>query len=262
MSVYLITGAASGLGWEIAQRVFAQGHQLVITDMNAELLDQRVDALNTPDRVACVAGNITEPDTQAALLQVARERFGGLDVLINNAGITHRSRVADTDPAVFAKVMAVDWQAPVNLTYQALPLLRQSGGHIINIGSMASWMPVPGRAAYCAAKSALAQFFEVLRIEVESQGIGVLNIYPSFLDTPIEHNALGADGKPAKHARSTVGVMRDAGWMADRILTALAQGKPWVFGDRLSWFGSVLWRVWPSRYLKIVRKRFAVELEA
>lgn len=262
MSVYIITGAASGLGWELAQRVFAQGHELVMTDMNEQLLAQRGDELNDAQRVVCVAGDITDDTLQQTLLAQTQTSFGRLDVLINNAGITHRSRVADTDPAVFAKVMAVDWQAPVKLCCQALPLLRASRGQIINIGSMAGWMPVPGRAAYCAAKSALAQFFEVLRIEVEDQGIRVLNVYPSFLDTPIEHNALGADGQPAKHARSTVGVMRDAGWMAERILNAQARGKAWIFGDRLSWFGSVLWRVWPARYLRIVRKRFAVELSA
>ncbi len=262
MSVYIITGAASGLGWELAQRVAANGHQLVLSDMNAALLEQRVQELDQPDRVVGLAGDITDSRIQDELLDMTRARFGRLDVLINNAGITHRSRVSDTDLAVFAKVMAVDWQAPVNLACKALPMLRDSHGCIINIGSMAGWMPVPGRAAYCAAKSALAQFFEVLRVEVQEQGIHVLNVYPSFLNTPIERNALGGDGQPARHARSSVGATRDAGWMAERILAAQAAQKPWLFGDRISWFGSVLWRLWPSRYLTIVRRRFAVEIDA
>lgn len=262
MSVFIITGAASGLGWEMAQRVVGQGHQLILSDMNEALLAQRAQELAQPERVASLAGDIIENATQDQLLQLAVARFGQLDVLINNAGITHRSRVSDTDLAVFAKVMAVDWQAPVNLACKALPLLRETRGSIINIGSMAGWMPVPGRAAYCAAKSALAQFFEVLRVEVQAQGIHVLNVYPSFLDTAIEHSALGGDGQPATHARSSVGATRDAGWMAERILAAHAGRKPWLFGDRISWFGSVLWRLWPSRYLTIVRRRFAVEIEA
>ena len=262
MSVYLITGAASGLGWELTQRVAAQGHQLILGDMNDELLAQRCQALADPERVISVAGDITLGTVQDQLVDLAASRFGRLDVLVNNAGITHRSRVVDTDLAVFDKVMAVDWQAPVHLACKALPMLRESRGSIINVGSMAGWMPVPGRAAYCAAKSALAQFFEVLRVEVQDQGIHVLNVYPSFLDTPIERNALGGDGQPARHARSSIGATRDAGWMAERILGALAQRKSWLFGDRVSWFGSVLWRLWPSRYLTIVRRRFAVEIDA
>ena len=191
----------------------------------------------------------------------SERRFGRIDILINNAGITHRSPAAKTDPAVLKKVMAVDWQGPVDLTLLVLPMLKQTRGIIINIGSMAGWMPVPGRAAYCAAKSALAQFFEVLRLEVEADGIQVMNVYPSFLDTPIEKNALGTDGQPAGHARSTAGNIRSAAWMACRIHAAALLRKRWLFPDRLSAFASILWRVWPSLYIQLIRKRFSQELQ-
>lgn len=102
------------------------------------------------------------------------------------ASLIARQHIRLIDPAVFRKVMPVDWQGAVELTMAALPLLKQSRGQIVCIGSMAGWMPVPGRAAYCAAKSALTQFFEVLRLELEADGIHILMVYPSFLDTPIE----------------------------------------------------------------------------
>ncbi|MFP3386548.1 SDR family NAD(P)-dependent oxidoreductase, partial [Tritonibacter sp. SIMBA_163] len=86
--------------------------------------------------------------------------LGGVDLLVNNAGITHRSLAADTDPAVLARVMTVDWEAPAALTLALLPDLRARGGGLINIGSMAGWMPVLGRAGYCSAKAAFGQFFE------------------------------------------------------------------------------------------------------
>ena len=213
----LITGAASGLGWSLAQTFFARGDALLLTDVNDALLAERAQALADPGRVCTRAGDITDAGFRVALLARVVERYGRLDTLVNNAGITHRSLVAATDPVVFDKVMAVDWQAPVHLTSAALPLLAESRGCIVSIGSMAGWMPVLGRAAYCAAKGALTQFFEVLRCEVQAQGIHVLNVYPSFLDTPIEHNALGADGRPARHRRSMVGQMRSAEWMAARI---------------------------------------------
>lgn len=257
MKTVLITGAASGLGWELAQRLHARGHRLLLVDRDAALLEQRQSAL---PGVQIQVGDLCDRSFVESLPAAAQAAFGGLDWLFNNAGITHRSPIRETDPEVMLRVMTVDWQAPVLLTRAAWPLLAASRGSVINIGSMAGWMPVPGRAAYCAAKAALAQFFEVLRLEAEADGVQVLNVYPSFLDTPIEKNALGGDGRPAGHARSTVGKIRGADWMAERILQALEAGKPWIFGDGVSVLGSLLWRIAPRLYLRQARKRFATEL--
>jgi NAD(P)-dependent dehydrogenase (short-subunit alcohol dehydrogenase family) len=259
MPIALITGAASGLGWELARQYFAQGYSLLLTDYNAEGLAERVASLGS-ERVASLAGDITDTQVQQQLLQCCRERFGRLDVLINNAGITHRSPTTQTEPAVFRRVMAVDYQAPVELTLSALPLLKQSRGQIICIGSMAGWMPVLGRAGYCAAKSALGQFFEVLRAEVARDGIRTLLVYPSFLDTPIDQHALGADGKPAQHARSTIGQVRGADAMAQQIFNAQEHGVQRLFPDRGSWLASLLWRIAPSWYYRKMSQRFAAEM--
>lgn len=259
MHSVLITGAASGLGWALARAYYNRGCNLLLTDINAAGLVARVAELGTT-RVVGLTGDITDPALHQQLLQACSERFGGLDMLINNAGITHRSPTLQTDPAVLRKVMAVDYQAPVELTLSALPLLRQSRGQIIAIGSMAGWMPVLGRAGYCAAKSALGQFFEVLRAEAARDGIRMLLVYPSFLDTPIEQNALGGDGQPAQHGRSTIGQVRGADWMAAQILQAQAQGRERLFPDRGSWLASLLWRIAPGFYYRKMSARFAAEM--
>ncbi|TVP92038.1 MAG: SDR family oxidoreductase [Pseudomonadaceae bacterium] len=260
MTTTLITGAASGLGWAMARHWFAAGHNLVLADIDAAGLSQRASALDDPQRVLTVTCDITCAQEISHLLDATRARFGALDLLVNNAGITHRSPAHQTNPAVFRKVMAVDWQGPVELTLAALPLLRASRGQIVCIGSMAGWMPVPGRAAYCAAKSALTQFFEVLRLELEADGIHILMAYPSFLDTPIEHHALGKDGGIANHPRSMVGGMKSAEWMAALIDKGLQQRKRWLLPEPVSRIGSLLWRIAPGLYLRQVRKRFAGEL--
>ncbi|GGY60700.1 SDR family oxidoreductase [Marinobacter zhanjiangensis] len=260
MSVTLITGAASGLGWAMAQYWYRAGHCLVLADIDAEALLQRQHELGDDTRVLVVTVDVTHRGDLERLVRETEDTFGRLDLLVNNAGITHRSPAASTDPKVFRKVMAVDWQGPVELTQLALPLLEQSGGSIITIGSMAGWMPVPGRAGYCAAKGALTQFFEVLRLELEPRGVHVLMVYPSFLDTPIEHNALGADGNKARHARSTIGGMSSADDMARMIDQALARRKRWLLPEPVSRFGSLLWRIAPALYLRAVRKRFAGDL--
>lgn len=258
--VTLITGAASGLGWAMAQQWYAAGHHLVLADVDEQALIARARELKDSARVMTVVTDITQIDDIAALIEQVSERFGRLDLLVNNAGITHRSPAHQTAPEVFRKVMAVDWQGAVELTMAALPMLRESQGQIICIGSMAGWMPVPGRAAYCAAKSALTQFFEVLRLELESEGIHILMVYPSFLDTPIENHALGRDGSIAKHPRSMIGGMRSAEWMAQEIDEGWQRRKRWILPDPVSRFGSILWRIAPSIYLRQVRKRFGGEL--
>lgn len=257
----LITGAASGLGWALSQAFLAKGARVVLADRDAQLLSQRAQECADASRVLTCLCDVTDPQQLSDLVAQVDSHFGRLDVLVNNAGITHRSAAADTNPEVLRKVMAVDWQGPVELTLLALPMLKRSAGQIICIGSMAGWMPVPGRAGYCAAKSALSQFFEVLRLEVAADGISVLMIYPSFLDTPIEQNALGHDGQRAKHARSTVGNIRSAEWMASGILQAMERRRKWLFPDGLPAFASVLWRVFPSLYIRLIRRRFASELQ-
>ncbi|MBA1145939.1 SDR family NAD(P)-dependent oxidoreductase [Ectothiorhodospiraceae bacterium WFHF3C12] len=259
MSCVLITGAAGGLGRALAAEFHDRGQHLLLTDVAAGPLEEVAGALG--GQVEALAGDITDTGHQRALLDRAEHRFGGVAVLVNNAGITHRSLAAKTDPAVLRKVMAVDWQAPLELALAALPQIQRHRGSIVNVGSMAGWMPVLGRAGYCAAKSALAQSFEVIRCEQQQHGVHVLMAYPSFLDTPIERNALGFDGRPARHARSKVGQARDAGWMAVRIVKALEARRRRVYSDRFSVFASVLWRLLPDVYLRLMRRKFAVELE-
>lgn len=260
MTVTLITGGASGLGWAMAQHWYRAGHCLVLADIDAEALLKRRSELGDDTRVHIVTVDVTNRSELERLVNETEQTFGRLDLLVNNAGITHRSPATSTNPDVFRKVMAVDWQGPVELTQLALPLLEQSRGAIISIGSMAGWMPVPGRAGYCAAKSALAQFFEVLRLELEPKGIHVLMVYPSFLDTPIEQNALGADGNKASHARSTIGTMSSADDMARMIDRALDKRKRWLLPEPVSRFGSLLWRIAPALYLNVVRKKFAGDI--
>ncbi|CAM3738103.1 SDR family oxidoreductase [Parendozoicomonas haliclonae] len=264
MSTILITGAASGLGWELARQFAPRARQLVLVDIQKELLETRQQELTDQYSQLDVSSFVVDlSDSQAVenLTSQVTESHPQIDILVNNAGITHRSLVTKTHARVFQRVMDVDYKGPVELTLGLLPLLKKSHGTIINISSMASWMPVLGRAGYCAAKSALNQFFETLRCEVRHQGIHILMVYPSFLDTPIEQNALGHDGQPARHQRSTIGQMRTASETVTAILKALDQGKERLFPDRKTWAASVLYKLMPRAYQKLMTRKFASELE-
>jgi len=260
MKSVLITGAASGLGWELSQVFFKRGDRVLLVDRDADGLNARATELNS-DRVLTLVCDLSDDAAIAAIATAVNDKLGALDILVNNAGITQRSLAAITQPGVMKTVMKIDWQAPMELALTLLPALYKTRGSIINIGSMAGWMPVPGRAGYCSAKSALAQFFEVLRMEEAANGIHILMVYPSFLDTPIEKNALGGDGGPARHARSTLGRIDSAGELAQNIVHALNQKKPRLFPNKFTLFASILWRIAPSLFQRLTLKRFAVELE-
>lgn len=261
MKQVLITGATGGLGRAMAKRYWQAGCSLMLVDIAEDSLREMAREFPDPRRVQYATCNLLSSESIATCSARIQSQLNCIDLLINNAGITHRSPASSTDPAVFRNVMQVDWLGTVELTQQLLPAL-QPGSKIICIGSMAGWMPVPGRAAYCAAKSALTQFFEVWRLELERKNIDLLMVYPSFLDTPIEQNALGADGQPATRQRSTVGNIRSADWMAQRILEADHKQQKRLFPDRFSRFGSLLWRLAPSLYLRQVRRRFAGDIPA
>lgn len=261
MSCVLITGAGGGLGRALARAFHGRGHALLLADLDAGLVRATARELGDGESVAWLSGDIVDPAHQHALLRQADARFGGVGVLVNNAGITHRSLVAKTDPEVLRRVMRVDWQAPLELALSALPQLRAKRGSIVVIGSMAGWMPVLGRAAYCGAKSALAQSFEVLRCEERRHGVHVLMAYPSFLDTPIERNALGYDGRPARHARSMIGRARNADWMAERLCLALERRRRRVHSDAASMAARLLWQLLPDLYQRMMTRKFATELD-
>ena len=258
--VILITGAASGLGWALTQQYLALGHFVVMADIQKALLQERVADINE-HRVTSVCMDITQEADVRQLIIAVEEKYGRLDTLINNAGITHRSLIEKTHPKVFRRVMDVDYHGPVALSLAALPLLKQSKGLIINISSMAGWMPVLGRGGYCAAKSALHQFFEVMRCEVKQYDVNIMMVYPSFLDTPIEMNALGANGERASHKRSLVGKMSSAQDVAKIIINGHKRNKLRIFPDGFTWLASIVYKLMPNVFLKSMSRQFASELQ-
>lgn len=267
--VTLITGAASGLGWELAQRYADLGHRLVLVDLDGDALSDRLEQLRRANGAAehiSLVRDITENGAADDIAARVREQFGQLNLLVNNAGITHRSLAECTRFSVYRRVMAVDYFAPLELTLALRPLLNAAPAHpdngVLVIDSMAGWMPVLGRSGYCAAKAALHQFFETARAEGLIKADQLTLVYPSFLDTPIERNALGHDGQKARHRRTSVGRIRTAGWMAERIIDSHRRRQQRCFPDRFTAAAALLYRLWPSLYLRLMRARLATELNS
>lgn len=261
----LITGAAGGLGKALVQVFLQAGANVMALDRDARGLDamQQSIAANHPSQsrsLLTATCDVTSlPSCEAAVTQ-AIARFGGVDVLINNAGIAHRSAFADTQVEVLHRVMDVNFFGAVHCTHAAIASLRKRHGMVIAISSVAGFSPLIGRTGYAASKHALHGFFESLRTEVQDDGVDVLIVCPSFIDTGIDRAALGADGQPATHSRKTTGQATQPVEVADAIFQAAQQRRTLLlfsFTAKAAWWLS---RLWPTRYAAIMKRRLRAEI--
>jgi NAD(P)-dependent dehydrogenase (short-subunit alcohol dehydrogenase family) len=254
----VVTGAAGGLGCALALRFAAAGARIVALDRDAAVL-QGLTFPGGTDAVRIACDVSSEADCLRAMAE-ARRAFGGVDVLINNAGITHRSAFTRTEPAVIRRVMEVNFFGALHCTHAALEDLVARRGLVVAISSVAGFAPLVARTGYAASKHALHGFFDSLRTEVEPLGVKVLLVCPSFISTGIEKNALAGDGGPVRHAQSIVGGRSTPEAMAERIFRAAQAERRLLLPDRvsrLSWWVS---RLAPRLYARLMVKKLEKEM--
>lgn len=187
-----ITGASSGIGAALARALSKDGARLVLSGRNVAALE----AVAADCRESLVLPfESTDNAAIAPAVERAWDWSGGIDLLVNNAGISQRSLAVDTDFAVYERIIGVDLLAPIALTQALLPrMVARGSGRIAMISSIAGKVGVPFRTAYCAAKFGLAGYGDALRAEVAHLGLKVHNIYPGSIRTDVSRNALTADG--------------------------------------------------------------------
>ena len=201
---WLITGSSRGFGWELARAVLAGGDNLVATARRPEQLAGLVTEFG--DRVRTVALDVTDPAAAEAAVEVAVREFGGLDVVVNNAGYANSAAIEDTAPADFRAQIEANFFGVVNVTRAALPVLRrQRSGYFIQFSSIGGRVGgTPGIAAYQAAKFAVEGFSEVLANEVAPLGIKVIIIEPGAFRTDWQGSSM-AFAPVSPDYRATVG---------------------------------------------------------
>lgn len=249
-----ITGAAGGLGRALVCAFLARGARVAALDVDAAALAA------LPPEAFALACDIT--DAQACRDAVARmqERFGAIDVLVNNAGISHRSLFAETDAAVIRRVMEVNFFGALHMTQAALPWLAARRGAIAVVSSVAGFAPLAARAGYSASKHALHGLFDTLRAELEGSGIDVLLACPSFIRTGIGAAHLGADGRAAQGPRTEVGRALEPDAAAERIVRALEDGRERLLLGRVAWLSWWISRLAPGLYARLMTRRMRAEL--
>jgi NAD(P)-dependent dehydrogenase (short-subunit alcohol dehydrogenase family) len=260
--VVVVTGGGSGLGAAFARRFARAGARLALLDLDGVSARALADEL-TRTGTEAIALDCDVRDEAACSRAIAAvvERFGGIDLLINNAGLTHRSAFADTDIAVLRRVMDVNFFGAVHCTKAALPSLAARRGMVIAISSIAGLAPLYGRTGYAASKHAIQGFFSSLRSELAPSGVDVLIVCPGFTATGIGIHALDADGQPTKHPQSTVGRVATPESVADAVHDAAARGQRLLV---LSIVGRVTWalqRLSPALYERVMTRSLKRELE-
>lgn len=181
---WFITGASSGFGNAFARHALAQGHNVVATARNSDKLDElRQEA---PDRVLAVTLDVTRPGDAESAVAAAIERFGAIDVLINNAGYAIVGTIEETPDAELRALMETNFFGAAAVTKAALPHMRERrSGAIVNISSMGGQMSFPTVGAYSATKFALEGYSEALAQEVRPFGIKVLIVEPGAFRTSL-----------------------------------------------------------------------------
>jgi NAD(P)-dependent dehydrogenase (short-subunit alcohol dehydrogenase family) len=177
----LVTGAASGIGRAIAGLFHREGARVALLDRNQASLD-RVDEITLPS-IRVVADVSRESELQTAVDATCRE-FGGLEGVVNCAGIDLMRPFAETSLEAWSQIMSVDLNGPFLVCRAALPALRVSGGTIVNISSAAGLRPLPHRTAYCSAKAGLVMFSKALAMDLAPDNIRVNVICPGITNTP------------------------------------------------------------------------------
>ena len=264
----LITGAAGGLGAALCRAYAAQGAQVAAMDLNTDALLTLREAMQAEQRMGLFtiggldAGNIADPAACAAAVAQTVDHFGTLDVLINNAGISHRSLLQATDPAVIRRVMEVNFFGAMQMTHAALPHLIQSRGTVAAVSSVAGFAPLYGRTGYAASKHALHGFFGSLQTEVAPRGVKVCLVCPSFIATGIGAAALGGQGGATTGPRVAAGGESQPGDIADRILAAIAQGKDLLLPDRTSRLAWWVNKLAPAFYARTMTRRVCAEFQS
>lgn len=249
----VITGAGGGLGRALALRFAAAGARIVALDRDAAVLQ----GLTFPEGTAVLrlGCDVTREEDCVHAMAEARRAFGGIDVLINNAGITHRSAFADTRTEVIRRVMEVNYFGALHCTHAALGDLVARRGMVIAISSVAGFAPLVARTGYAASKHALHGFFDSLRSEVSAAGVAVMLACPSFIATDIDRHALGPDGSPFRGAKALVGKPATPEAVADRIYEAARRERRLLLPGataRLAWWLS---RLTPAGYARIMTAR-------
>ena len=227
-----ITGASSGIGRSLALLMGHRGARIILSGRNRVRLEEVKRAMPNPDKAVILPLDLSNPDALPGVVRKALDTFGSVDMLVNNAGISQRSTIAETGMEVYEELIRVNYLGTV--------------------GSLMGKFGSPLRSGYCGAKHALHGFFDVLRMEHEKDGVHVSMICPGFVHTDLARNALVGDGSAQGFQDRATENGMDPDLFARKMLRAIEK-RSWesYIGGR-EVFGVYLKRFFPRLLHRVV----------
>jgi NAD(P)-dependent dehydrogenase (short-subunit alcohol dehydrogenase family) len=257
----VITGGAGGIGRALARQFGGAGAKVALLDLPSSPLEQAQKDLESAGIQTFAAPcDITDRAQVLEAMARVRDELGKVDVLINNAGIVHRSAFSETRPEVFRRVMEVNLFGAIHCTQACLSDLVAGRGLIIAISSIAGLAPLYGRSGYAASKHAMHGLFETLGAELAQQSVGVLMVCPSFVESGLEASTLGGDGRRIARPRSKVGRLRDPNDVAAKVLKAAQAGRRRLVLTPVGKTSALLSRIAPTLYERLMIRSLRSEL--
>ncbi len=256
-AVFWITGASSGIGEATAYEAAKNGAKVVLSARRKEELERvKKNTGLAEENVFVLPLDMEKHEELQPAVERVLAKFGRIDILFNNAGVSQRSGVIDTKFEVFERLMNLNYLSVVALTKAVLPvMIKQNSGHFLVTSSISGKLGSPMRAGYCGSKHALHGFFDALRAEVYHNNIQVMIVCPGYIKTDISINAFSSDG--TKHGKmdenQNQGVSAEV--CAQKIVAGIKQNKQEIYVGGKEVMGVYLKRFFPKLLNKIVLKQ-------
>lgn len=236
--VALITGASSGLGRRFATVIAAEGAKVVVAARRKERLDELVKEIGA-DKALAVGCDVTDEAAVIAMYDAAEKRFGLVDTIVNNAGMTHSDNALTQDANEFRRIMDLNVTSVWMVAREGARRLikagpeKSAGGRIVNIASMAARHVLPNVAAYCASKAACAHLTRALAREWARYGVNVNALSPGYVATELTEEWLNGEGGQKTIGKSPRRRIMDAESLDEAILFLCSDGAKFVTGTDL-----------------------------
>ncbi|MEP7171491.1 MAG: SDR family oxidoreductase [Bacteroidota bacterium] len=261
--IVIITGATSGIGKACAIAFAEKGASVIISGRNEAKLNEAENILRKiTENVLAIRGDVSNENDCKRIIDDTIKKFGKIDVLVNNAGISMRALFEEVDLAVIKKVMDINFWGTVYCTKYAMPHLLKSNGSVVGVSSAAGKKGLPGRTGYSASKFAVEGFLESLRIENLKKNLHVLVACPGFTTSNIRNAALSKDGKVQGESPRDESKMMSAEKVAEEILNAVKKRKRDLIltsdGKLIVWLN----KFFPSMMDKVVYNHIAKEKDS
>ncbi|MFP4501938.1 MAG: SDR family oxidoreductase [Candidatus Hydrogenedentota bacterium] len=255
-TVVVVTGASEGIGRALCLGLAPQGPKLVLAARNAARLDELKSQCEAAGGQALsVPTDVTDEAACRALIERAVQEYGGIDVLVNNAGRTMWTTFEQvTDLSLYDQLMRLNYLGAVYCTYYALPHLKQSLGRIVGISSVAGLTGVPTRTGYSASKHAMFGFFDSLRVELRGTGVSVTMVAPDFVLSEVHRRAFGSDGQALEQSPMQENKIMTAEECSTLIIRAMARRERLLITSRRGKLGRLLRVFAPGLMDKIAAK--------